>query len=69
MEKDFTYDKSRKTNWVKPRKISAHHLSYNELIMILSYCDIDTTVSLLDIEDAFIYNANIMSIRDNVSPY
>ena len=31
IEKDFIYDRSRKTNWVKERKISAHHLSYDEL--------------------------------------
>ena len=69
IEKEFTCDKNRSQTWVKKRIISAHHLSYNELMLILSYCDIETTVSLLDIRDHFVYNANILSIKTNLAPF
>ena len=51
---------------MKKSKLEMERLSYYEMSLILSYCDADTQVNLLGIEDSFIWISNILALKANL---
>ena len=43
-----------------------YYFPYNLLIQILTYCDVETSIRMLDIRDDFVFTANMLSIRRNI---
>ena len=57
--------KQNEPQWERPRKLSAHYFTYSTLSNIISYCDIDTVIELLNIGSGFVFNSTLLSIQAN----
>ena len=62
-------DEANRGNWAKKSKVELNRFSYYEMSLILSYCDVDTQLSLLDIQDSFVWISNVMGIKANLESF